>query len=429
MKNTRSPQPKDDLSARMEELDHVLRVVRPRTWIALGTVGILVALAIVWGFTGRVSTLTTGQGILMKNRVLFPVVTAHPGQIQSIEVEPGQLVRKDDVLARIDQPLLQSELREAQSLLNKLLKDKAALVQHEQDHDKLMKQHLDKKREKLKVSIRIGRELVKRQEALVANIESLAKRGVASLLDTEKQKTELRQARIQLLEDEQALAGLDVEEDQLNYEVDQRLSDLMQSILPVQERTISLQEQLETHSVVRSPHAGRVVELHKNQGDMLREGDSVVLLELNATNGHATADDTLVVAYVASFKGMELRPGMTTYVIPDTVREEEYGVMLGDVASISPYPVSRKGMMRILGNAEWVQELAREGAPTMVTIRLQQDAKTASGYSWSSGKGPPGTVKTGAKCLVRIVARRRAPVDLVVPELKRRLFGVGEGTY
>jgi HlyD family secretion protein len=365
----------------------------------------------------------------MKSGVLFPVVAPHPGQIVSIDVEPGQTVRQNDVLARIDQPLLRSELREAQSLLDKLLQDRAALERHEAEHDKLLKTHLERRREKVRESIRIGRELVKGQEGLVASIEELADRGVASQLDLEKQKAELRRVHIQLLEDEQDLVGIEVEEHQLNYEVDLRLSDLMRMMLPVKERATSLQEQLETHSVVRSPHSGKVVELHKNRGDVLREGESVILLELYSSEGRPKGGDTLVVAYVSSFHGMELRPGMAAHVVPDTVREEEYGVMLGEVVSISPYPVSRKGMMRILGNEEWVQTLARDGAPTMVTIRLHKDPLTASGYRWSSGKGPPGGVKTGAQCVVRIVARRRAPVELVVPELKRRLFGVGEGAH
>ncbi len=429
MKKNGTPANNELLATRMEELDHVLRVVRPRTWVALATVGALAVLAIVWGFTGRVTTKTTGQGILMKGGILFPVVAAYPGQIKEINVEPGMIVHPKDVLARLDQPLLRAELREAQTLLTRLREDKAILERHEEEHDVLLKQHLAKKRIKLEESIRIGLALIKGQQNLVDAIAALSERGASSLLDLEKQKAELRQAQIQLLEDEQALIGISVEEHQLTYEVDRRLSDLIRMILPVNERVISLQEQLDSHSVVASPYRGYVVELHKNRGDIVRDGDSVVLLELTSEEGRPKAPGTLVVAYVASFQGMDLEPGMAAHVIPDTVREEEFGVMLGEVISVSPYPVSRKGMMRMLGNEEWVQALAREGAPTMVTIRLHNDPTTATGYRWSSGKGPPGGVRTGSQCLVRIVARQQAPVDLVIPHIKRNLFGVGEDTH
>jgi HlyD family secretion protein len=429
MKDADKCEPGSKQADRMEELDQVLRVVRPRTWVALLTVGVVVLLAIVWGFTGQVSTRATGQGILMKSGILFPVVAIHEGQITEIGVEPGMEVRAQDTLARLDQPLLRSELREARSMLDVLREDQARLEKHEREYDALIQEHLEKQRGTIMESIRIGRELVQGQRELVESMAELVERGTISRLDLEKQKAELRQVQIQLLEDEQALVKIAVEENLLAYEVDERLSDLLRMMLPVEEHYISLEEQLKTHSVVLSPHDGTVVELHKNPGDMVRLGESVALLELAEAAGEPADRATRVVAYVSSFQGMTLQVGMTAHVVPETVREEEYGVLIGEVIAISPYPVSRAGMMRILGNEEWVQALVREGAPTMVTIRLHPDERTMSGYRWSSGSGPPGPVKSGAQCVVRILARRQAPIDLVIPQLKRRLFGVGEGTY
>ncbi len=421
--------PNTELPAIEEELDHVLRVVRPRTWVALLTLGVLMAVAVAWGFAGRVTTKISGQGILIKSGVLFPIVAVHSGQVLTIEVEPGQAVNKGDVVARLDQPLLRSQLREAQSLLDKLNRDREQLEQHEANYDTLVKMHIEKQRQKLRESIRIGFEFVRDQKELVASIQELVQKGGASRLDLEKQKNELRRAQIQILQDEQELSGLDVFEHQVHYEVDQRLSDLIRLTVPVKERVLSLQEQLTTHSVAKTLHAGTIVEVHKNRGAVLREGDSIALLELDENESESEVRDTVVVAYVPSFQGLELRPGMQAHVIPETVREEEYGLMLGEVTAISPFPVSSKGMLRVLGNEEWVNTLIRDGAPTMVTIRLHKDADTVSGYRWSSGKGPPTTVNSGAQCVVRIIARHSAPVDLVVPQLKRRLLGIGEGDH
>jgi len=411
-----------------------MTVVRPRTWLALLAVGFLLAAAVGWGFWGVATTRVAGQGILIRSGALFPVVSVSDGQLLSLEVEKGQFVPAGAVVARVDQPVLRSELREARQLLGKLNQDRSRLQRHEEVQDSLMHAFIARQRVTLNESIRLGNQLIEELEELVEAYERLGEQGIASKLEMEKQKSELRKARIQILQDQHELSGLDVFEQRVTYEVDQRLSDLMREIIPVQEEVISLRERLELFSEVRSLHGGVIIETHKNPGEMLSAGDSLVYMERAS---HAPdrisdeepdpgiADEPLVVAYVPPFQGLDLRAGQQVHVIPETVREEEYGVILGEVLSISPYPVTPKGMMRVLDNPELIHQLTREGAPVMVMVRLHKDGKTPSGYRWSSGQGPPTHIKTGAQCIIRIIARTHAPIELIIPELKRRFLGIG----
>jgi HlyD family secretion protein len=454
-----------------EDLDQVMTVVRPRTWLALLAVGLLLAAAVGWGFWGVVTTRVSGQGILIRSGALFPVVSVSDGQLLSLEVEKGQFVSAGSVVARVDQPLLRSRLREARQLLDKLNQDRARLERHEEAQDALMLAFIARQRDTLNESIRLGGLLIEDLRDLVQAHEELRAQGIASKLELEKQKAELHKAKIQLLQDQHELSGLDVFEQRVAYEVDQRLSDLMRLIVPVQEEVISLRERLEMFSVVRSLHSGVIIEMHKNPGEMLQAGDSLVYMERashapNSASGAASsaapgaalaearneqgqtlgqtlgqtpdlalaldedvslgiADEPLVVAYVPPFQGLDLRPGQSVHVVPETVREEEHGVILGEVLSISPYPVTPKGMMRVLDNPELVHHLSREGAPVMVVVRLHKDEATPSGYRWSSGQGPPTRIKTGAQCMIRIIARTHAPIELIIPELKRRFLGIG----
>lgn len=410
----------------VEELDHVRYVVRPRTRLALYTIALLLLLVVIWSFVGTVTTKVTGRGILIRSGALFPVVTVAPGQLVSVEVEVGQEVKKGQVIATLDQPVLKTELRESRRLLYKLNEELALLLKWEKKNDTLVTTHLDKQRLTLQESIQAGLQFIQGMEVLVADLERLKREGIVSNQELEKQKTDLRRTQIQLLQDQQNLAGLDVVKHNVEYQVDQRLTDLYKQAIPLQERVLALQERLQSFSEIRSMHHGVIVEIHKNPGVMLQQGESVALLELTSREDQDVEQEPEVVAYVAPFQGVELKPGMEAQVIPESVREEEYGVMLGYVLSISPYPASPKGIMRVLDNQDLVKALTRDGSPVMALIRLQKDPGTPSGYRWSSGKGPPFTVKSGVQCAIRIIARSRAPIELIIPELKKRLFGTGK---
>ena len=407
------------------ELDHVRHVVPPRTRIALFTIAILLAVVVIWGVAGSVTTKVTGQGILIRSGALFPIMTVSSGQLLKLDVVEGQVVQKGTIVARLDQPALKSELREAQSLLDKLNEERALLEQYETQHDLLVTTHIDKQRKTLQESIKLGGQFIQDMKGMVATLESLQNTGIVSTLELEKQKTELRRAQIQLLQDQQNLSGLDVFQQKNSQEMNQRLVDLIKQVIPVQERVISLQERQKNFSEVKSLHNGVIVEIHKNPGAMLQQGESVATLELTSLEDKGAEQEPLVVAYVAPFQGLELQPDMQVLVIPESVREEEYGVMLGKVLSISPYPVSPKGIMRVLDNQDLVRVLTRDGAPVMVKISLDKDGNTPSGYRWSSGKGPPTIIKSGTQCVIRIIARRRAPIELIIPELKRHVLGTG----
>lgn len=414
--------------ASLEELDQVMYVVSSRTWLALGAVGLLLAAAITWGFLGNVLTKVTGQGILIRSGVLFNIVGVASGQILDVTVTEGQAIRRGMVVARLAQPEIESELRESQSLLTKLDEERAFLEVKQEKNVELVYAYIGKQHRTLEESIRLGIELVKELEELVHFYEQLRSAGTVSRLDMEKWKSELRHAQIKLLQDQQELAGLDLTRHRTDTQMEQNLLELTKSRVPVEERVLSLQERLRTFSEVRSLHSGVIVEIHRNPGDRLQEGESVATLELSPWEDVAGAEDAdlfrtkagkpLVVAFIPPFQGMELRPGMPVHVIPETLSEDEYGVMLGEVQAVSRYPASPKGMMRVLDNQELVDTLTRGGAPVMVTVSLEEAPDTPSGYRWSSGLGPPTPIESGTQCIIRVIARNQTPIELIIPFLK-----------
>lgn len=172
-------------------------------------------------------------------------------------------------------------------------------------------------------------------------------------------------------------------------------------------------------AMIQSPTDGRVAELFKRSGQMIREGEALLALEDAAEE----SPPLLVQAFVPAGQGKNVRMGMEAFVAPSVVRQEEFGVLVGTVVRISRFPTSQQGMRNILGNPEMAKMFSGEGSPLAVTIALEQ-APTASGYRWTSRAGPPGILQSGTLCHVTIATKNQAPITLILPGLLK-LFGPG----
>lgn len=49
-----------------EQLDQLMHVVNPKSWLPLASLGVLVFLALLWSFFGRIPITTAGRGVLVK---------------------------------------------------------------------------------------------------------------------------------------------------------------------------------------------------------------------------------------------------------------------------------------------------------------------------------------------------------------------------
>ncbi len=162
---------------------------------------------------------------------------------------------------------------------------------------------------------------------------------------------------------------------------------------------------------VRSPYTGRIVELKVDNGSQVERGTLLLSVEGLEPGGRV---DLEAVIYVAAAEGKKIRPGMEVQVSPSTVRREEYGFMLGQVASVGQFPATAQGMLRVLGNPELVKTWGAN-APIEVHVTLLADAKNTSGYAWSSRAGPPTRVESGTLCNAWITLDQRRPLSLVLP--------------
>lgn len=117
-------------------------------------------------------------------------------------------------------------------------------------------------------------------------------------------------------------------------------------------------------------------------------------------------------------EGQKIRKGMKVQITPTTVERERFGGIVATVTHVSAFPVTKKGAISEIGNAEVVQSLIAKEPQIQVWAELQPDISTFSTYKWSSSKGPQMKVSSGTTASVRVTTEERAPIDFVFPFLK-----------
>lgn len=83
-----------------ERLDEAIHVIRPRWWMALAVTLLLVASALIWGFTGSIDMRTTTSGALVTPNSITEVLSPVDGYVVSTADEDSA-VSAGEVIARV----------------------------------------------------------------------------------------------------------------------------------------------------------------------------------------------------------------------------------------------------------------------------------------------------------------------------------------
>jgi len=103
-----------------EQLDQLMKVTSPKAWLALVSLGLLLASAIVWSFIGSIPTKITGHGILLNDGGVISLTHIASGQVIDLRLASGNRVKRGDVIARIEQPELVEKINESIVQLSEL---------------------------------------------------------------------------------------------------------------------------------------------------------------------------------------------------------------------------------------------------------------------------------------------------------------------
>ena len=453
-----------------EQLDQLMRVVGPKAWLPLATLGTLLTGAVIWSVVGRIPITVAGQGVLISPRQVVQLQSPGSGQIQTLNIKVGDVVKKGDVLATVEQADLQKQLQQEQAKLAELqgqnqsagslqgqrlaqdkltsLQQRLALEQNLRDTQNLTPVLREKSVEALQQDrLNIGQRLQalqfllptlkerweKRQEiaregAISADLVLQSRQeylsNLATLSDAASQLKQLdvkeADAKREYLNNlnsitdiKAKLRALDSSDTLLAQQNLENSTTRQNQIQEVKRNVARLKLQLENSSRIVSQYDGRILELAAVPGQVLGAGSS-----LGSINIEHPGDKLMSLTYFTVEAGKKIKPGMPLQVTPVTVKRERFGGILGQVTTVSPFAPTLQGVDVLVGNEEIAKNLTANGQQVEVFAALQEDPSTASGFKWSSSKGPSEKISAGTTTQVRVKVGERAPISYVIPLLK-----------
>ncbi len=103
-----------------DDLEQLVTLTKIYDWLVILIVSILLIMAIVWSFKGRLSIEIHGSGILVNEGGLLSVVSPSEGVLTGVNhLKVGDLVKEGDVLATLS--ILQQTTNKKASLISPAL--------------------------------------------------------------------------------------------------------------------------------------------------------------------------------------------------------------------------------------------------------------------------------------------------------------------
>jgi HlyD family secretion protein len=397
-----------------EQLDQLLQVTDPKGWLALGALGTILVSTLAWGVWGAIPTEATGEGILLRRGGVSDLVAPGAGQIEDVLVSVGDAIVKGQPVARIRQDELQRQIADRQAKIADLRSQIQAQQRYSQEQERLRARDLAQQRDNLNLSIRTLQTEIDLLSRRLEDQEALLRDGLVTKQTVVATQQELNAKRDQLEARRLELNGLESKRLESTQQLARDLESRESTLRDLELETRELQAKLAENVQIPSPHAGRVLELLVDRGDVVSPGTAVLSLEV-------MSEDLVAVLFVPASAGKQVQPGMAVRLSPSTVKREEYGSMLGKVTGAAAFPATQRSMTRLLGNEALVTDLMKDGPLIQVDVALKHDPSTPTGYRWSSSRGPNLEISSGTLARGDIIVKEDRPISLVIPTLREKL--------
>lgn len=397
-----------------EQLDQLMQVINPRSWISLATLGFLVFIALLWSIFGRIPITVEGRGILVFPGNVVPLQSKSAGQIVELKIKVGDVVEAGQVIGIIDQSELREQLDQQKAKLSQLQNQDQQVGSLQDASIAERKRATEQQRQFLQQSLQQEQSLTTTyQERLQSRKDLYAQRIITNdvLLEAEQQYLNNLQTITDLQAQLQALDSQAADQNRQELEASTARKKEMQE---TQREINQLTLQLSNNGQIISQQAGRVLEIAVTPNQVISAGSRIANL---AEEDSSEALESIT--YFSVEDGKKIQEGMAIQVTPQIVKRERFGGIIGSVTAVSSFPITREGAAAVIGNADVVEGLtADQSSLIQVSSTLTPDSTTFSGYRWSSSKGPETQISSGTTTIVRVKVEERAPITFVLPILR-----------
>jgi HlyD family secretion protein len=427
------PEALDRLSS-PDNLERLMPVTRAWDWLLIAVTGTLLVLFVGWAIAGTVPTTADGRGVILRPSEVMQAQTSAAGRILTLRVKAGDQITEGALVATIDQTDIFKRIEENQGSIQALEEQDRTRtaaaerqVSLQKQQDELERSGLSSQKATLTRSLADSTSLRPILERRADANRKMVKEGLLGFAakDIVDDESAIRDNEAKFQDYTSRLGQIDGQLQQIETRsatlAKQVLDEAMARRNEIEQirKSISLDEfQTRRDGNIYSQYSGRVAEVMAAVGEVMPAGGRLLTIEAEK------ADAGLVsISYFPVRDGKKIHPGMRLQITPDTVERERFGGILGTVFAVSPIPVTKEGVTGTIGNQELVQSLMPGGAFIEVRARLEADPATASGYRWSSSRGPDMKVTSGLTHTTRVTIEQRAPVTYLLPVL-REISGV-----
>ncbi|MGC1648684.1 MAG: NHLP bacteriocin system secretion protein [Candidatus Sulfotelmatobacter sp.] len=412
-----------------DRLDQLIRIVYPQDWLVLAALLTIAVFGLAWCIWGQLPTTVSGEGMIVRPRKVVDIQSQAAGKLVNFNLRVGDEVKKGDVLGVIDQSLIRRQLEEDRTRLATLEEEDRKENELQKKQSQLQGRDFEERKRDLQAQIATRDEGISNGETLRGVLKKRldAVNEAINLGIEPKVSADLLQTEKEYLENESHLSELQTQRGDLQSqikEIETRRTELSRTLLQASSgrknqilelrRNIGVgQVELEINTRVVSEYPGRVVEISGTQGQAVSAGSRLASVELQKAG-----EDLVCVTYFPVGEGKQIRPGMKIQVTPDNVKRERFGGILGKVAAVSSFPVTKEGAAVLLGNPEVAERMLRDEPRIEVMVDLERDPTTYSGYRWSSSPGPRLPVSAGTTTRGRVTVEMRSPITYLLPFLR-----------
>jgi len=142
--------------------------------------------------------------------------------------------------------------------------------------------------------------------------------------------------------------------------------------------------------------------------------------------------ETLFYGYLPIEDGGKVKLNGEVFIELAAIKSGEYGALLGNIVSVSPYPVRSENLTRFIHHPALDSYFQQHHEMVVeVVIEPQRDSRTESGYRWTSGKGAPVQLSGGMLFTFRGLVEEVRPYLHFIPvwRIKKLIQDASEGTH
>jgi hypothetical protein len=163
-----------------------------------------------------------------------------------------------------------------------------------------------------------------------------------------------------------------------------------------------------SHQVV-SIFSGQLISMEVTEGEVIGTGSTVAVIE------RGTPGDQQRVAMLFASPGQAagIAPGESVGLAVASAPSVAFGLLRGRVIAVSKFPLTAAELSGMFEGIIPAGSLAADAGELLVTVGLQRDSGTASGYSWTTAAGPPEALPMAVSATGTVTLGEQAPMAML----------------